>query len=375
MTKPRILLVTHYYASHRGGVEIVAAKVAGHLVSRGYGVTWAASDTDTPPDARDGIEILPMKAQNFVEKKLGLPYPVWSRESLSQLRTKLQSSDVLHIHDSLYHGNVAAARAARRIGKPYIVTQHIGFVPYKSAVLRTALTIANRLVALPTLRGASGIGYVSETTQHYFEGLGLAQDKGELVPNGVDIATFTPEGPRDRGSFGFTEDRPLCVFVGRFVEKKGLPTIRQLATANPDVQWALAGWGPINPAEWNLPNVKVFRDLGGPTLTPLYRCADLLVMPSVGEGFPLVVQEAMACGTAAVISAETAEGYTPARPFLHAVPAADVEQWKATLAKLLANRSELQATTGQRAEFAKTYWSWDSCTDRYEALIRKALKL
>ena len=54
--------------------------------------------------------------------------------------------------------------------------------------------------------------------------------------------------------------------------------------------------------------MSVHRNLSQAELPPLYQAADLLVLPSVGEGFPLVVQEAMACGTPALVGDETAAG-------------------------------------------------------------------
>ena len=43
-------------------------------------------------------------------------------------------------------------------------------------------------------------------------------------------------------------------------------------------------------------------------LRELYGSHDLFIMPSYGEGFPLVVQESLACGTPVVISIDTAHG-------------------------------------------------------------------
>ena len=373
MSRPRILLVTHFYATHRGGVEIGAGKIANLLAQKGYLLTWAASNTDLLPVTGVAMQYLPMEANNAIESKLGIPFPFWSRKALTLLKAAVKDADLVHIHESLYQGNGVAARTAKRFGIPYLVTQHIGFIPYKNPVLRLVLTIANKVIAMPILKKATGICYVSETTQHYFEGLGLAPKVGELIPMGVDTEVFSPEGPADRASMGFSEDQPLCVFVGRFVEKKGLPTIRLLAEANPSVQWALVGHGPIDPNEWNLPNVKVFGGLSGATLAPVYRAADLFVMPSVGEGYPAVVQESMACGTPVLISTETAEGYSPARPYLHSVPAADINEWTKTTMKLLSDTVALRATAPTLVSFARKHWSLETCLARYEDLITKAI--
>ena len=47
----RILMTTHYYAEHRGGVEIIAEEVGRRLARRGAEVVWAASG---PAPARTG---------------------------------------------------------------------------------------------------------------------------------------------------------------------------------------------------------------------------------------------------------------------------------------------------------------------------------
>src|SRR6516165_4146668 len=133
----RVLVVTHYYPKH-GGIEIVAGELARRLVGRGIEVTWAATDEQAPAEP-DGIERWPVSAWNVTESALGFPYPLWSPLSLLQLEQLVRSCDVLHLHDSLYLGNVVAYLWARRHGKPVIVTQHVGPIPYKSPLLRGML--------------------------------------------------------------------------------------------------------------------------------------------------------------------------------------------------------------------------------------------
>lgn len=110
----------------------------------------------------------------------------------------------------------------------------------------------------------------------------------------------------NRGEIQRTRDSPLLLFVGRFTQKKGLALIREVAAARPEWAWTLVGTpGEIDPAAWGLDNVNVLPPCAQSELRKLYRSANLLALPSVGEGFPLVIA-GMGCGTPVLIGPETA---------------------------------------------------------------------
>src|SRR6202008_680383 len=83
--------------------------------------------------------------------------------------------------------------------------------------------------------------------------------------------------------------------------------------------FGFAGSGPLDPSVWGLPNVRVYSALSGSTLVPLYRASDVLLLPSVGEGFPLVVQEALACGLRIICGTETARAAARAGAWINGV--------------------------------------------------------
>jgi glycosyltransferase involved in cell wall biosynthesis len=318
----RILTVTHYFSTHGGGIEIVA----GHLCTQWRGakhrVLWAASDADPPPDLA-GVETVRLRCFNFVEKTTGLPMPILSFSAIRILWRMVRESDVVVIHDALYISSIVTMLAAHHARKPTILVQHIAEIAFANILLRQAMTLANTTITKPMLRAAARVVFISATTRDFYSDV-VTKAPAALVFNGVDSNIFHNSGlascPSIRSMFGIPESAKLCMFAGRFVEKKGLQVLRELARLRPDLHLVLAGRGPINPALWGLSNVTVCGDLPQSSLAMLYRATDVFVLPSIGEGYPLVIQEAMACGLPIICGAEAAKADPGASRWLVGVP-------------------------------------------------------
>lgn len=376
----RIALVTHYYPAHRGGIELVAGEIAKRLgATHGFEISWHASNCDPAPSI-PGVTCIPGASCNAVESRLGLPYPLWSPSALRRVARAVRAADAVHLHDCLYLPNLVAYAAARRAGRPVLVTQHVGMIPYRSAALRGLLSLAYRQLARRVLEGAAQAVFVSESVRRYFGAFVRFRAPPLLVPNGVDTAIFRPVDEETRralrADLGVAPGTPLLLFVGRFVEKKGLPVLRQLAVRLSHARWIFAGWGAIDPERWQLPNVGVMRDRSRAGLAPLYQAADLLVLPSTGEGFPLVVQEAMACGTPALVGTDTAAGCPDAAEVLLSEDTGGEDvagRWERRIRTLLEPSGRSSSMRAQVASYAAASWSWDACTRRYAELLRRCV--
>ena len=378
----RVLLGTAYYESHNGGIEIVAGHLARELRLRGCHVTWAASDV-TPPPALNATfgEALPLATWNITERRLGLPLPLPSLRSIARIIRAVRDSDALLLHDALYPTNIVAMLASRWLGKPVVLVQHIGAIEYRNPITRRLMSAATALITRPILAAANQVVFISEAVKLAFDDVRYKAPP-QLVFNGVDPDTFKPPAHNFdracvRAKLGLPADRKTVLFVGRFVEKKGLYIIERLARLRPQTIFALAGWGPINPRSWGLPNVCVLSDLNGPTLAPLYQASDFFLLPSVGEGFPLVIQEALGCGLPVICAAETARADPAIAEMVVGVPinadsaqtATDVSQ---TIDRLMMTGEEVRggAAAQMRHDFVRRRYNWSAAARTYEQMLR-----
>jgi len=293
-----ILMVSHFFESHLGGIERVAGHLSRQMIAAGAELTWAASAQDEAPTDMPAIAL---PCINPTEKLTGLPMPIPGPGGMTALWRAVGRADAVVVHDALYVTSILALVMARMRGRPVVLIQHIAGIPFASALMRALMALANAMVTRPMLSAADEVVFISDTVRRDLLGDPARRDY-TLLFNGVDGEVFSRLGPAADGLPG---GKRRVLFVGRFVEKKGLSILRAVAALRPDITFVLAGAGPIRPSSWGLANV---HDLGPQTpaqLAALYRSADCLLLPSVGEGFPLVIQEAMACGLPVICGAPT----------------------------------------------------------------------
>lgn len=371
----KLLLVTHYFPAHRGGVEIVAFELAQRLASR-LELHWMAADCDPPPELPTA-QLDGQPAWNGFEHYFKLPWPVWRAPCWRRLNDAIRHADVVHIHDFIYPSSIAAFLLAKLAGKPLLITQHIGDVEYQSIVLKRVLRTINRSLGRLMLSHANQVVFISPKVYQLFNAFTRFSQPPAYWPNGVDGQIFRPPSPTERRQIrkrlGVEDQDRVILFVGRFVEKKGLPLLRKLVEEPTEWLWWFAGWGQqgaLHPDKWPYPNTKTWTDRSGTTLAELYQAADVLILPSYGEGFPLVIQESLACGTPVITSADTAMGGPTEPDIILSIPhnpaAPCLSDWMNALTRLLdAPATSREALRNKASAFAHAEWNWDHVAENY----------
>jgi glycosyltransferase involved in cell wall biosynthesis len=164
----------------------------------------------------------------------------------------------------------------------------------------------------------------SEHVRGMYLDAGLDPGRVAVVPNGVDLETYRPQGPALDlpGSAGIRPGGIRLLFVGGAIARKGIDVLlaayAEAFAGRDDVTLVVKDFGADGvyrnadrsalhaaaAAGAGGPRVIVLHDVLGDAQVPaLYRACDVLVHPYRGEGFAMPVLEAMACGLPVITTA------------------------------------------------------------------------
>ena len=143
---------------------------------------------------------------------------------------------------------------------------------------------------------------------------GFSEDKIINIPNGVDTEMFSPmpemESEALRKKFGFNEKK-VFLYSGRLVEGKGLDllvrAIKKVAGQSKDVLLVFIGSGDYQEKIADMASsygLEGFVRIEGTVdnVHEYLNASDIFVFPSLSEGMPNSLLEAMACGLPVIAS-------------------------------------------------------------------------
>jgi phosphatidylinositol alpha-mannosyltransferase len=207
--------------------------------------------------------------------------------------------DVVHVHGGLAPTfGLAAPLAAWKAGIPMVATFHSWFP--RSAGYRLLRQPLQRMLDRHAARIAVSEPVV-QAMSRYFRG------DWEIIPNGVDLNSFHPNGrrPADSPARG-----PRLLFLARLEPRNGLCTVLdampRILRRFPDAHLTVAGDGP-----WRGHYERHARSLGDRVQflgrvfgdrPAHYGSADLYLCPTTRASFGVTLLEAMACGTPLVLA-------------------------------------------------------------------------
>lgn len=371
----RVVAVAHYYPPHVGGLEVVAQRQARQLVAAGHPATVVTSAVVGAPAGtanEGGVIVERCSAWNILDRRFGIPFPVIGLSFVRVLRRRIRESDLVHIHDVFYMPSWAAFLTARWYGKPVVLTQHVAIVEHPSRLVMLVQRFVYATIGLALMRRASIVIAYNTIVRDFLISRGVMPQRIMLMGNGIDLGMFHPLHGESvssiRKRFGLPLGRPLALFVGRFVPKKGCDILFDARSDAYDIVFVGSGTAP---AGWHgTSGVHAVGALTREELALLYRAVDLFVFPARGEVLTLVMQEAMASGLPVVTTDDPAyESFGFDRERICLVPPT-VPALKASLTRLAGDVALRSRMGAYSRKIALERFDWDRNTGHVPAAMR-----
>lgn len=386
----RILHLTPYYAPAYayGGVVRSVEGMTKALARRGHSVTVLTTDaldqqsryTGALDSLQDGVQV--RRVPNLLPTIRGR-YNLSTPNTMARRAADiLPQIDIVHCHEFRTVENLLVTPLAARLGKPLILSPHgtlaldtgrSGLKRLWDRLLSSAVALRfNHVVALsqPELADVQALWPTF--------GRRRIPTTFSVIPNGVDTADFTNLSGREafRAKYGLG-NATVCLFMARLHPRKGVGLlVEAFKAANlPDTRLVIVG-----PDEGMLDTLRPMLDerivvtgyLGGADRLAAFAAADLLALPAVGEGLPMVVLEAMAASLPVIVSPGCNLPEVTQYGAGLEVEAA-VEPLTNALCELLTNTARRAAMSKAARTLVNEHFTWDSVAAQLEALYQSHL--
>ena len=214
-------------------------------------------------------------------------------------RLKRERFSLIHTHG--YKANILGAIAAKLAGVRSVATVHL----HTETSHRLRLY---RIIDLLALRFFPKVIAVSESLRQYLIAASLPPKKVVTVHNAVDLGIFTSDVSSHndkalKNRLGISSDQHIVSIIGRLASQKGhyyfLESAKRVAEVLPETRFLVVGDGPLREEleglSLSLGIAQAVRFLGyRQDIATLMGMSDVIVMPSLREGLPYVLLEALA---------------------------------------------------------------------------------
>ena len=368
--QPLKIVMTVAYADERwGGHEIALCRA---LAQRGHEVVLLTSTIAPPRYGRYRLPAGTLETSGFRIVRVPAGPVALEAPLLASMRRALRmlDADIYHAHESFQPATLWTALACRRARRPFVLSQHATGSfgrGWASLLYRAHLHTWGRWI----LHQAARVIALTPSAARSLDPF-IPPEHVRIVSSGVDCWRFTPAGPGDHRLAGL--ERPVVLYAGRLARNKDVPTLVRALALLEHGSLVIAGTGPeqeeVLDLCYQLLGARRYRFLGTiphQQMPPLYRSADLFVLPSRVEPFGLVALEAMACGTPAIAAA--AEGPSSFLPQHLLFPPGDVQALAARMLEVYAHLATERVHARQHA----LGYAWERVAARVEDVYRSVL--
>ena len=302
------------------------------------------------------------------------------RVSRKRLAQEVAAADVVHLMGHWTLLNALTFLAARRAGKPYVITPAGALaIIGRSRLLKR---LYNFLVGDRLVRTASGHIAITSAELPDFAAYGVPPPRVTVIPNGVSPAAARPAGCASFLERHGLARRRFVLFLGRLAYIKGpdllLEAYAHAAARMPDVDLVYAGPDDGCLAQLKRQAAQLGVDArvrftgyaGGEDKDCLLHACEFLAVPSRQEAMSIVVLEAGAHGKAALLTDRCGFDEVEQVGGGRVCPAT-VGALEASLVEMAADPAALERMGGRLAAHVGSHYTWERAAARHAELLRR----
>ena len=209
--------------------------------------------------------------------------------------------DIIKVHGCVME-SPTALKSKRKYKKPLLLMLH------GEDITRFSKVSYLKILSKSVLRNSDAIICKSNFLKKEVLGMGVVNKDIYVIPSGYAVSRFKPKPTiKCRKILNLPTNKKIILFVGYLVKRKGveylIKAIKLVVKSNKNIMCYIVGNGVLEKelrsltAKLNLNGFVFFVGAKKPEDVPLWMNAcDILVLPSLNEGLPNVLSEAMACG-------------------------------------------------------------------------------
>lgn len=352
---------------------------------RSQGVAAALFTCDSPTEADELARSFGIPEREYVVFRcIGPRRYAFSPGLLHATQGAHREFDILHHHGVWPCTLYAGKRWAKSSEKPLVITPHGELQEWALSRSQWKKWITSRLYVRDVLERARCFHALGPNEVADIRRCGLGQPIA-VIPNGVADDWVAARGTAHafRSKFGIPEERRLLLFLSRVTPKKGLPLLLGAMAAVRERldNWfcAIAGpdeFGHLSEVEDSIRQlelsnfVRLIGPLYGQDKRDAMEAAELFILPSHSEGFPIVVVEALGTGLPVICTKGSPV------PFVEEYqcgwwPEISVESLSDCLAQAFSLSSEELLAKGQRGRnLVRDRFTWSIIASEFELLYR-----
>lgn len=372
MIKMKILQVAPYFIPYLGGQERYVYILSRYLVNEGHEVDVITANYPISKEYEkiDGITVHRTKV---LMRPLRNPISV----GFFKIGKMADDYDLVHMHNEYSFPSLLTAYFKMRKDFPLILTNHLSQINFENNLINTFGNFYNRTMGKAILNQCNAIITLSQAhKEHQISINPEIADRVKIIPNAIDLKRFdqlNTEIAADNDN-----DEFKLLYIGQIVKRKGLywlfKAFRILKTEGKKIKLEIIGDGPD---ENYFKKLAIDLDLQGivefkgrvdvdKQIIQAYKNADAFVLPSLSEGLPTVILEALYFGLP-VIATDIPGVSDNFKDYITLVPPKDENKLAEVIVDVIKNEGSVKfiklSKTGK--ELVEKKYSWATSANKY----------